>query len=952
MDGADRWARVERIYHEAIDRPAGERARFLDAACAGDAALRRELESLLARDGPSMLERSALDAAAMAIAQDAPPSWIGTTIHSYEILELLGTGGMGEVYRAHDKTLGRDVALKLLPYEMSGDPERLRRLEREARMLASLNDPRIATLYGLEEYDGQRFLVMELVPGQTLAERVRTGALPLPDALDICRQIAEGLEAAHDAGIIHRDLKPANVKVLPDGRVKLLDFGLAKALDTPAMGEPTGPGGDSTREGAILGTPAYMSPEQARGQVLDRRTDIWAFGCCLYEALCGRAAFSGKTTSDTLVAVLDREPDWGAVPDRVPARIRQLLQRCLTKDAHNRLQHIGDARLELEEGEAERNESPVRRPWRTLSFIAGAALLLVAGASLGFQLWRPRMATPSGASVTRLTLKMEGEIAGNLRLQLNGYSVPFALSPDGARLVMRAKGANGSQLYLRELSGFETSPLPGTSTATTPVFSPDGRWIAFWRPEERMLKKVSIDGGLPIDIAPTDVVYFAIWASSDEILIDTGGPPQQLWSVPADGGTPRAITVRGRSEGERISLRGIIPGPRKDLLVASIRPDETWLEVLSRETGERRRLLRGGSNAIAHITTTGHLIYSDADTLFAVPVDPEGMLPVGPPVPAIHGLDHYFWHSNAAVSDSGTLVYLPADSVREAELSWVDRAAHVTPAPGGQGPFVTFALSPDGREVAGELIVGTRRHVWILDLERGTRRLLGSEGNNRDPIWSRDGRFITYASNRGADIVLCRKRSDGTGAEERLVVRRSGFTAPEDWSPDGQSLLFTEYSSRGDADVWIYSGGAPVPFLASPFNDEMPRFSPDGKFVAFAADDGGVSHVYVRPFPGPASRTTVSTEDSGSPRWSADGRQLYYTRGTEIMVVPVRTDPVLRIGTPQRLVENENIRGFDLSPDGRRFLTLSPRSTDRPIALRVVLNWFDELERLAPHPQR
>jgi Tol biopolymer transport system component/predicted Ser/Thr protein kinase len=952
VDGADRWARVERIFQEAIDLPVGERARFLDSACTGDAALRRELESLLARDGPSLLERSALDAAAMAIAQDSPPSWIGRTIHSYEILELLGAGGMGEVYRARDKTLGRDVALKLLPYEMSGDVERLRRLEREARMLASLNDPRIATLYGLEEYDGQRFLVMELVPGQTLAERVRTGALAARDALDICRQIAEGLEAAHDAGIIHRDLKPANVKVLPDGRVKLLDFGLAKVLETPAMGEPTRPGTDWTREGVIVGTPAYMSPEQARGQAVDRRTDIWAFGCCLYETLCGRAAFSGKTTSDTLVAVLDREPDWGALPDRVPARIRQLLQRCLNKDAHHRLQHIGDARLELEESGAERNASPVRRPWRMRSVIAGATLLLAAGATLGVELWRPRMAAPPEASVTRLTLKMEGEIAGSLRLWLNGFSVPFALSPDGARLVFRARTSKGNQLYLRELSGFETRALPGTDEATTPFFSPDGRWIGYWRPEERMLKKVSIDGGLPIEIGPTDIVHAALWAASDEILIETATANQELWSIPAEGGMPRAITVRGRSEGERISLRGVIPGPRRDLLVASIRPDETWLEVLSRETGERRRLLRGGSNTVAHLTRTGHLIYSDADTLFAVPVDPEGLLPVGPPVPAIHGLDHYFWHSNAAVSDSGTLAYVPADGVREAELSWVDRGGHVTPAPGGRAPFGSFALSPNGREVAGELIVGTRRHVWILDLERGTKRLLGSEGDNREPMWSRDGRFITYASNRGADIVMYRKRADGTGAEERLFVRRSGYTSPEDWSPDGQSLLFTEYSSRGDADVWIYSGGAPMPFLAGPSNEDAPRFSPDGKFVAFAADDGGVSHVYVQPFPGPASRTTVSTEDSGSPRWSADGRQLYYIRGTEIMVVPVQTDPVLRIGTPQRLVEDENVRGFDLAPDGRRFLFLFPRSTDRPIELRVVLNWFEELERLAPHPQR
>jgi hypothetical protein len=598
VDGADRWARVERIYHEAVDLPVGERARFLDSACTGDAALRRELESLLARDGPSLLERSALDAAAMAIARDAPPSWIGRTIHSYEIVELLGAGGMGEVYRARDKTLGRDVALKLLPYEMSGDAERLRRLEREARLLASLNDPRIATLYGLEEYDGQRFLVMELVPGQTLAERLRPGALPVRDALEICRQIAEGLEAAHDAGIIHRDLKPANVKLLPDGRVKLLDFGLAKALETPAMGEPTRPGTDATREGTIMGTPAYMSPEQARGQVVDRRTDIWAFGCCLYETLCGRAAFSGKTTSDTLVAVLDREPDWGALPDRVPVRSPPVAAampdqgRARTAPAHRRRA----ARAEAERRGTDR--ASCSTAVADAVGYCGRDASSRGGRDPGCRALEAAHGRAAGESVTRLTLKIEGEAAGSLRLQVGGFSVPFALSPDGARLVMRAKGANGSQLFLRELSGFETRLLPGTRTATTPVFSPDGRWIAFWRPEERMLKKVSIAGGLPIDIAPTDVVGFAIWAASDEIVIDTGGRPSQLWSVPADGGTPRAITIRDRTPGEEIELRGAVPGG-KDLLVASVRPQETWIEVLSRETGTRRRLLRGGGNTIA-----------------------------------------------------------------------------------------------------------------------------------------------------------------------------------------------------------------------------------------------------------------------------------------------------------------------------------------------------------------
>jgi hypothetical protein len=522
---------------------------------------------------------------------------------------------------------------------------------------------------------------------------VRTGALAARDALDICRQIAEGLEAAHDAGIIHRDLKPANVKVLPDGRVKLLDFGLAKVLETPAMGEPTRPGTDWTREGVIVGTPAYMSPEQARGQAVDRRTDIWAFGCCLYETLCGRAAFSGKTTSDTLVAVLDREPDWGALPDRVPARIRQLLQRCLNKDAHHRLQHIGDARLELEESGAGTEREPCSTAVADAVGLAGATLLLVAGATLGVELWRPRMAAPPGASVTRLTLKMEGEIAGSLRLWLNGFSVPFALSPDGARLVFRARTSKGNQLYLRELSGFETRALPGTDEATTR--------------SSRLMGAGSDTGGLRNGCSRkcrSTAVCRSKSADRHRACSTLGSkrrdPDRDCYREPG-----AVVRYQPKAACLERSPFGVAPKERgyrseelfraaKDLLVASIRPDETWLEVLSRETGERRRLLRGGSNTVAHLTRTGHLIYSDADTLFAVPVDPEGLLPVGPPVPAIHGLDHYFWHSNAAVSDSGTLAYVPADGVREAELSWVDRGGHVTPAPGGRAPFGSFALSP------------------------------------------------------------------------------------------------------------------------------------------------------------------------------------------------------------------------------------------------------------------
>jgi hypothetical protein len=448
---ADRWTLVERIYQEAVDRPLAERARFLDSACLGDHVLRREVESLLARDGPSLLDRSGFDAAAREMAQDVTPSGIGRTIGSYEILGLLGTGGMGEVYRARDTSLGRDVAVKLLPHEMSGDSARLKRLAREARMLASLNHPRIATLHGLEEHDGQCFLVMELVPGSTLAERLRHGALPVREALDVGRQIAEGLEAAHEAGIIHRDLKPANVKVLPDGRVKVLDFGLAKAPETSGPGaQPTDPGSDSTFEGTILGTPAYMSPEQARGQTVDRRADIWAFGCVLYELLTGRAAFLRSTVTDTLAAVLQQQPDWTALPATLPPAVTTLLRRCLDKDVRRRRRDIGDVRAELDDALAQPDTAPaqpigdIARPAtrtapRALLALAGVALAALA-ALTGQWMFAPPASTASEARFKRLTDAV-------------GIEEMPAVSPDGKDLAFVARVDGRRQIWIRRLTG-------------------------------------------------------------------------------------------------------------------------------------------------------------------------------------------------------------------------------------------------------------------------------------------------------------------------------------------------------------------------------------------------------------------------------------------------------------------------------------------------------------------
>jgi Tol biopolymer transport system component/DNA-binding winged helix-turn-helix (wHTH) protein len=803
----------------------------------------------------------------------------------------------------------------------------------------------------LEEHHRQRVVFTELVPGLTLAQRLRHGALPVREALDICRQIAERLEAAHEAGIVHRDLNPANINVGSDGQVKLLNFGLAKGCEpSESAVEPTLPAVEATREGTVLEPPAYMSPEQALGHVVDRRTDIWAFGCCLYECLTGRSAFKGKTIADARAAVLTQHPDWSALSDAVPGAVRTLLRRSLAKDVRQRLQHIGDARLELEEIGRDLNEPPpaARQPRRAVLILLGGAALMAIATGLAAWLEGQRPTAHTESAVPHLVLKIEGETADNLRLQVDRFFTPFAVSPDGTRLVFRARGNGRSQLFLRELSGFGTRPIPGTEMATTPFFSPDGQWIGFWRAEDRILRKVSVAGGSPIAIAQTDVPTVALWTSNDEIVIDSGDRVGELWSIPASGGTPTAIAVRDRTHDELISLRARVPGS-SDLLVASTGADGTWLDVLARGTGKRRRLLRGGSNVLARYTATGHLVFSDGDALRCVPVN-ERFEPVGDPTPVLDGIDQDHGHSNVALSDNGTVIYIPADHVRETELVWLDRQGNATPVPGGRVPFASVALSPDGREVAGDLVEGTKGQVWVFDLERRAKRLLVSEGDSRQPIWSRDGRFITYWSTPGKSSVF-RKRADGTGSAQLLMHGLPSLKL-EDWSPDGRSLLFREYTSHGDTDLWIYSDGKAMPFLSSPSNEASARFSPDGRFIAFEADDGGISQVYVQPFPGPGPRTVISTDEGDSPEW-IDGARLLYLSAGRMMVADVQTQPDLRVGQTRPLNERHDVRGSLIpSPDGRQFLMLPPRSMEGPIELHIILNWFQDLERLAPHPQR
>jgi serine/threonine protein kinase/Tol biopolymer transport system component len=973
----ERWRQLDRIFIDAVQRPAEQRARFVEDACRTDATLRAEALALLeaADESSEFMATSALEYLAKTVAATGWSLEPGDRVGAYLVLDRLGAGASGEVWRARDERLGRDVAIKIVLPHASSDSARLRRFAEEARLAGSLNHPNLLTVHDVGEHAGLPMLVTEFLDGQSLRRYLEAGPLPVGKALNVALGISRGLAAAHTRGIVHRDVKPENVFIRSNGDVKILDFGLAKLL--PAVGSQL-TAERLTIDGWVLGTAGYMAPEQVRGEPADARADLFAVGVITYEMLAGSNPFKRASIVETMHATLTADvPDLAAAGRGIPTAVAKLAMRLLEKSPPARFQSAHDLvwALEqlaevsvidrtpsrvatasrriwwrgLEETGSDANEpSATRRPRRAVPILLGGAVLIAIATGLASWLEARRPTAHTQSAVPHLLLKIEGETAENLRLQVDRFFTPFAVSPDGRRLVFRARGNGRSQLFLRELSGFGISPIPGTEMATTPFFSPDGQSIGFWRAEDRILRKVSLSGGSPIEIAATDVPLIALWTSSNEIVIEGGGQKGELWSIPAGGGTPKAIAVRDRSDGELISLRARVPGSH-DLLVASTGADGTWLDVLSRETGKRRRLLRGGSNVLARYTGTGHLVFSDGDALRAVPVN-QRFEPVDASTPVLHGIDQGHGHSNVALSDNGTVIYLPADHVREAELVWVDRHGNPTPVPGGRLPFLSVALSPDGREVAGDLAQGTTLQVWVLDLERRAKRLLVSEGDSRWPIWSRDGRFITYWSTAGNSSVF-RKRADGTGSAQ-LLMRGLPPLKLEDWSPDGRSLLFSAYTSRGDTDLWIYSDGKAMPFLSGPSNELSGRFSPDGRFIAFEADDGGVSHVYVQPFPGPGPRTAISADEGYSPAW-IDGGRLLFLSPSRMMVVDVQTLPDLRVGQTRPLNERRDVRGKLLipSPNGRQFLMLSPRSMDGPIELRIILNWFQELERLAPHPR-
>ena len=904
----------------------------------------------------------------------------GTRLGVYEVTAQIGVGGMGEVYRAIDTKLKRQVAIKILPPSLAADADRLARFQREAEVLASLNHPHIAAIYGLEESGGMTALVMELVEGDDLSQRITRGAIPIDEALPIAKQIAEALEAAHEQGIIHRDLKPANIKVRADGTVKVLDFGLAKAME-PAVGSspsmsmsPTITTPAMTQAGMILGTAAYMSPEQAKGRAVDKRSDVWAFGCVLYEMCTGRRAFEGDDVSDTLARVLMKEPDWTALPTTVPAAVVTAMRRCLQKDRKQRVRDIGDVSLALEgafettvAGTAAPTLAIQPRPlWRRALPVVAAAV--VASAIAGAAAWTLKPTPP--LTVSRFAL-MLGE--GQQIAVVNNQTL--AVSPDGTRLVYVAN----SQLYLRSMSDLEARPIPGTqgtpgTSPFAPVFSPDGQSIAFYSQVDRAVKKVAASGGAAVTICPVDIAGSfgrMNWDASGIVF----GQVKGIMRVSANGGQPEVLV--SVKDGEVMYGPQVLPGGEWLLFTLATSAtadgwDKAQIVVQSLTSSERRTLVSGGSDG--RYLPTGHLVYALGGVLFAVPFDLPRLAVTGGPVPVVEGVKRSPGATGTAhfsVSGTGSLVFVPgpaSTSSALSDLALVDRNGAVQPLKLPPGAYEYPRLSPDGTRIAFGTDDGKDAIVWIYDLAASSARRLTLGGRNRVPVWSADGERVAFQSDRDGDLGLFWQRADGTTAAERLTTPdKDTAHVPESWSPDGQTLLFSvaKGSSYAVSALSLTDKKVtPVGGIQSPIPPSA-TFSPDGRWVAYSATPPGApfASLFVQPFPTTGATYPISTGGGFHPTWSPDGKELFYFMGGgagQFVAVSVTTRPTFTFGNPVQVPRPfvERGAGFernnDITLDGTRFLgvvaagQISTSGVPAAPQIQVVLNWFEELKARVP----
>jgi eukaryotic-like serine/threonine-protein kinase len=896
---------------------------------------------------------------------------VSQTLGHYRIEEELGAGGMGVVYRATDGKLGRQVAIKVLPEVFARHPERLTRFEREARMLAALNHPNIAAIHGLEECGGVHYLVLELVPGLTLAQRIAQGPLPFEEAFGVSRQITEALEAAHEKGIVHRDLKPANVKITPEGKVKVLDFGLAKALDAPSTGgtnssESPTVTAQRTEIGKVMGTAAYMSPEQARGRPVDKRTDIWAFGCVLFEALTGRQAFAGETMSDCLAAVLAGEPDWDALPASTPSNVRALLRRCLEKDPRRRLRDVGDAGIELEEALPARDSRPLAeaqtQPEPKRGMPAGMAIGFVAGAvvlGLATHPWRQDVAP-------RPVIRFSIPLAPNEEIR-SSNSPNVTISPDGIRVAYASwqAGRTGQVVSIRAMDGQEAKAVKDAAGGV-PFFSPDSKSLGFLHGVSQTIRALALSGGAPLTVTSTDAIAGASWGEDGNIVWGFF----DLLSVPATGGPAKTLLKADLKSQERFYRQPWhLPGGKAILFTVVTDGIESYddakIGVLSLDSSQKKILIEGGM--CPRYSPTGHLVYARAGSLLAVPFDVKKLAVTGQP---FHVLDGVFMSASTgmaafAISANGDLAYAAGPVAAAGRLPvWVDRQGAAKALPLPPRAYLHPRFSPDDRQVVMEIESPTH-DSYSYDTSRETLTRCSFDGRTHWPIWTAGGERIAFRSGRTALMSIWSTPADRSGEDERLTPVDGYMQTPESVSPDGRAMLFTQRSAETGADIFVLplTGDRRArPLLQSKFDEGAPKFSPDGNWVAYCSNESGKPEVYVTPYPGPGPKVLVSTDGGSDPVWRRKGGELYFRRGTQMMVVQVTTQPKLTLSKPRVLWDGAYMHGtssscggpgvtssnYDVSADGERFVMIEERTQDVVSRqVNVVVGWAEELKRAA-----
>ncbi|MCC7044598.1 MAG: serine/threonine-protein kinase [Acidobacteria bacterium] len=942
---SDRIARLSAIYHAALEKPADVRDLFLREACGSDSGLRDEVASLLAQpesaaaflSSPAFTMTTALPAGSMT----------GCHMGVYRLEALIGVGGMGEVYRARDTHLGRDVAIKVLPPALSTDPDRLARFDREARTLASVRHSHIGALFGIVEADNVRGLVLELIDGPTLADRLAIGPLPVDEALEVARQLADALEGAHELGIVHRDLKPANIKIRPDGVVKLIDFGLAKVdRDGHAGSLPS----DVTTAGAILGTATYMSPEQARGDEVDRRTDIWAFGCIVYEMLTGRPAFPGRTLSDTIAAVLEREPDWTALSRATPPAVHELIARCLQKTPRQRLRDIGDARLELE---AIQRGTPMVEPPASKGIVgrravgAGLGLGLAAMFAVALLMWTSRDAerqvSPSQVPARHLDLDLGPEASLGTSI-----GADVVISSDGSRLAL----VSGGRLMTRRLDRPDwlgSVALADTDGAYSPFFSPDGDWIAFFTVDA--LKKVRFDGGPVTVVSATTAGRGGSWDINDVITF-AAGPFRELSQVPAAGGTLVPLTTFERDE---ITHRWpqVLPDAGAVIFTAHSSPTDfngATIELITLPGRRRTTLVENAAfgRYIERADGRAFIAYFSGGALLAAPFDRTRMIIDGEPIALFDRVAYVGLTGFARIDFSRT-----GDTVFRQRLDervhWIDAFGTTTPLLPGAGDFEAPALSHDGRRLA----IRSGADVVVYDWERDAELRVAT--NSREPVWTPDDQHLVVSNNNGMAIVP----ADGSAPPRQLTSSKS-LQIPSEFTSGGRELLFSsvDSSSGRSWDLWRLpmsanlQAGTPVPLLQTTAEERHPRVSPDGRWLAYMSTESRRLEVYVRRMPDVGRRWAVSTNGGRDPQWSSDGKTLFIrSADNHLLAVPYTViGDVFRPGRPRAWTREplaDLVNNFTVGPDSRRVAALLPEGGAQQARssrhLVMVLNPFDSI---------